>query len=171
MLPGSSGISKYPEILLDSQFPQSDLMRHDVFLRYLKKLGVNLSKEELEFYDKHGVIGPALRFNYVLDKDGLLTSRLFSLNRKMKTCPERIQLPTDWDFQPWKNYEKSKHERIVLYYHPFQFILAHKLTRNHAIILGPRYLEHIEEFNKEDLEGWKKKTAESLTTPEFLGAY
>jgi hypothetical protein len=164
MLPGSSGISKYLEILLSSQFPQSDFMRHDVFLRYLKELGVNLTEEELEFYDKHRIIRPALRFKYELDKDGLLTSRLFSLkNRKMKTCLERIQLPTDEDFQPWKNYEKSKHERIVIYYHPFQFILAHKLTRNHAIILGPRYLEHIEEFNKERLESWKKRTAESLT--------
>jgi hypothetical protein len=108
------------KILLDSQFPQSDLMRDDVLLKYFQELGMKLSKEELEFYDKHEIIRPAVRFRYEIDKVGFLPRHFFSLkNREMKTIRERIELSTDGDFQLWKDYEKTKHERQDKYHADF----------------------------------------------------
>lgn len=163
MVAGSSGISRYVGMLLDSRFPQSHLMTVDEFLRYLRELDVELNKEELEFYDKQGIIRPAARFMEPVDEHGFVAGIFFGpMIREMKSNRERVQLPKDGDFQPWENYEKAKDERVVLYYHPFQFILAHWLTNHHDIVLGPIFMEKVNEIDKEGFDLWKERASEML---------
>jgi hypothetical protein len=162
----SSGLSKYVNMLLDSQFPQHDLMNVDDFLKYLEGRGVKLSKEELEFYDRCGIVRPALRVRLLIDNGNFDTRNPFSLkNAAIRESREGIELPSDGDFQPWKNYAEKENERVVLYYHPFQLILAHWLTKNNGKSLGPLFIiEHLSEVNEERLDSWKAETSEKLVS-------
>ncbi len=162
IVPGSSGLSKYVNILLDSQFPQHDLMNVGHFLKYLEELGVKLNKKELEFYDKHRIIRPALRFKQKIDKGDFVSDPFSLLNSEMRASREGIELPADDDFQPWKNYEATEKESVILYYHPFQLILAQWLTKNTRKSLLPQFIEDVKEVSKERLESWKKETDENL---------
>ena len=85
--------------------------------------------------------------------------------RQIRESREGIELPSDGDFQPWKNYEEKENERVVLYYHPFQLILAHWLTKNNGKSLGPLFIiEHLSEVNEERLDSWKEETSEKLVS-------
>ena len=53
-------MKKYIETILNSQFPQSKFMTVEKFINYINQRELSLTKKELEYYDKKGIIRPIL---------------------------------------------------------------------------------------------------------------
>src|SRR5215467_486829 len=135
------------ELLLKSQFPQSNLLDADRFLMFLKERGIDITKEELEYYDEKGIIRPALRLRRSIVHGGSPTyhpilSYIFSMNQYYENG--LVVFPHDGDFCPWSNYIDNNHqEKIWLYYHPFQFVPVRQLTMGHRFTFNAKELETI----------------------------
>ena len=52
-----------------------------------------------------------------------------------------IQFPTKGDFQPWNNFIHTREEKVLQFYHPFQFLLVRECAINNNILLKPNYFE------------------------------
>ncbi len=44
-----NNLAKYIEIMLTSQFPQSNLLSNDKFLKYIEALNFKIKKEDLKY--------------------------------------------------------------------------------------------------------------------------
>jgi len=148
MLPGASGLSNFMKIILESQFPQSDLLQGKQFLDFLGKRGLRVSIEDLEYYDENGTVRPVLRLNRPLAKEGpmkyaAMMTDIFSMRHLFKQG--WIELPRDDDFQPWQNYRDGYEDKTWLYYHPFQFASIRRLMIGQAFKLGPRHFKQMKD--------------------------
>lgn len=70
-------------MMLRSRFPQHDLLNPKDFLSYIKKRGFRSSMEELEYYDKHGLLRPVLKLKRPKEQGRYihLEQNIFSLSR------------------------------------------------------------------------------------------
>ncbi len=71
---------------------------------------------------------------------------------EMQANRDKVGFPKDGDYQPWRNYDASQDENIVLYYHPFQFIQAHRLEGQLNKVINPMQLENLTEVTQQQLE-------------------
>jgi hypothetical protein len=128
LLKGTAGLSRYMKIVLGSEFPQAKLLTPDKFMKYLKTMGIRLDKRRLEFYDKKGLLRPVLRYKEPVLK-GPKAMRVISgpITTKMQSNMDKVEFLKDGDYQQWKNHDAGQDEKVVLYYHLFQFIQAHRL--------------------------------------------
>lgn len=160
-----SGVGKYMEILLKSQFPQSNLLDADRFLVFLKDRGIELTKEELEYYDEKEIIRPALRLQRPRAGEGHLTylpifTDIFGM--KEYYMAGLIEFPHDGDFQPWSNYlDDNRQEKIMIYYHPFQCVPVRRLTMGDGVRLSAKFLESVKDI-QERFEEMKNRSAQII---------
>jgi len=80
----------------------------------------------------------------------------------MQANRDKVEFPKDGDYQPWRNYDADQDEKFVLYYHPFQFIQAHRLEGQLNKVINPMLLENLTELTQEQLAEWKKNLAEDI---------
>ena len=113
------------EIVLGSEFPQSKLLTPDKFIKYLKMMGIRLDKRRLEFYDKKGLLRPVLLYKEPVLK-GPNAMRMISgpITIKIQAEIDKVEFLKDGDYQPWRNYGAGQDGKVILYYHPFQFVQA-----------------------------------------------
>jgi hypothetical protein len=64
----------------------------------------------------------------------------------MQANRDKVEFPKDGDYQLWRNCEAGQDEKIVLYYHPFQFIQAHRLEGQLSKLINPMLLENLTEI-------------------------
>jgi hypothetical protein len=143
-LEGTAGLSRYIEIVLGSDFPQARLLTPDKFIKDLKTMGIQLNKKRLEFYDNQGLLRPVLRYKEPVLKGPKAKRVIKSITAtRMQANRDKIEFPKDGDYQPWRNYEADQDEKFVLYYHPFQFIQAHRLEGQLNKVINPMLLEKL----------------------------
>jgi hypothetical protein len=135
----------------------------DKFIKDLKTMGIQLNKKQLEFYDNKGLLRPVLRYKEPVLKGPKAKRVIKSITAtRMQASRDKIEFPKDGDYQPWRNYEADQDEKFVLYYHPFQFIQAHRLEGQLNKVINPMLLENLTEITQEQLAEWKKNLAEDI---------
>ncbi|MGI9012270.1 MAG: TOPRIM nucleotidyl transferase/hydrolase domain-containing protein [Nitrososphaeraceae archaeon] len=138
-----SGLSKYAKVLLTAQFSSTDLLDGKKFLKFVNQRGFNISINELEYYDRIGLIRPIIRlkrpkiqnFNYIYDETGIFALQYYY-------TLGLIELPTDGDYQNWSNYNKEI-EDICLYYHPYQIIQIANLSYRINCKINPSKIDKV----------------------------
>ena len=122
-----SGVTRYVKLMMNSRFPVSNLMNSKDFLKYLSVRGFSTTEKELEYYDKSGLLRPALRLRrpklnetkYPYSKYKYVGTDIFAL--QYYNTIGLIEFPADGDFQPWPKYIQED-EDIWLFYHPYQIL-------------------------------------------------
>lgn len=107
-----SGITRYVKLMLNSRFPVSNLMNSKDFLKYLSIRGFSTTEKELEYYDKLGLLRPAIRLRrpklnetkYPNPKYKYVGTDIFAL--QYYNTIGSIEFPVDGDFQPWQVYTR-----------------------------------------------------------------
>jgi hypothetical protein len=161
-LEGTAGLSRYMEIVLDSEFPQAKLLTPDKFMEDLKTRGIHVGKNRLEFYDNKGLLRPVLRCKESVPKGPKAKRVKRSITApKMQANRDKVEFPKDGDYQPWRNYDAGQDEKIV-FYHPFQFIQAHRLEGQLNKVINPMLLENMTEITQEQLAEWRKNLADDI---------
>jgi hypothetical protein len=126
----STDLSNYMKAILTCKFPQFDLLTIDQFVRYLDEREVRVSKEELEYFEKTGIILPVVRLHRPKTSDrhqkyaGMSTDA-YSMQRAFSDG--LITLPTVNSYKPWKEYMDGYEETAFTFYHPFQIVPLHYL--------------------------------------------
>jgi hypothetical protein len=145
-----TSISEYTCEILNSNYPQSNFLDVNKFLRFLKKRGIRLTKNELEYYDKKEIMRPVLRLHRPLANDGPMKYSMVDVSisgLKEYYKAGLAKLPADGDFQPWDNYFDNGEEKVIQFYHPFQFVLVRISVMNNNIHLRPWNLEVVDSSN------------------------
>lgn len=166
LLPGSSGLSTFMELLLKSEFPQFDLLEPDAFSRFLRDRKIDVSIEELEYYDKKGVIRPVLRLDRKRATAGFPAHGALLLGpHRMKEYYNDglVELPKDDDYVPWKTYRNGYKEDTLLFYHRSQFVQVRRLVLSGDVHLNARYIEEVDDIT-DKYQKWKKDSARSIQT-------
>lgn len=122
-----SGVTRYVKLMMNSRFPVSNLLNSKDFLKYLSARGFSTTEKELEYYDKLGLLRPALRLRrpklnetkYPYFKYKYVGTDIFAL--QYYNTIGLIEFPTDGDFQPWPKYIQDD-EDTWLFYHPYQIL-------------------------------------------------
>ena len=110
---------------MNAQFPSTNLLDTKQFLKFIKKRGFHISINELEYYDKVGLIRPIIRFtrqktlNSSFSEYTYIDTGILALQYYFKIG--LIDFPVDGDYQEWSNYIKET-EDVYQYYHPYQII-------------------------------------------------
>jgi hypothetical protein len=143
-------ISEYIKLVLDSEFPQTNLLDAGQFVDYLRKREILITKDDLEYYDKREIIRPVLRLYKPLSRQGplkysMIDTSIFGL--KQYYTMGLVKFPVSGDFQPWSNYFDKIEEKVLQFYHPFQFVAIRLLTMGNNIILKPSNLESFDVDN------------------------
>lgn len=163
LLEGTAGLSRYMEIVLGSEFPQAKLLTPDKFIKYLKTMGIRLDKRRLEFYDKKGHLRPVLLYKEPVLK-GPNAMRMISgpITIKIQAEIDKVEFLKDGDYQPWRNYGAGQDGKVILYYHPFQFVQAHRLEGQLNKVIKTMLIENLIEITQEQLAEWKKNLADDI---------
>ena len=122
-----SGVTRYVKLMMNSRFPVSNLLNSRDFLKYLSARGFSTTEKELEYYDKLGLLRPALRLRrpklngtkYPYFKYKYVGTDIFAL--QYYNTIGLIEFPADGDFQPWPKYIQDD-EDTWLFYHPYQIL-------------------------------------------------
>jgi hypothetical protein len=152
-------LSKYIQMMLESKFPQSYLLSSDDFVRFLKDVGLDLEKEDLEFYDKTGIIKPVLKLkkqkvNETFPKYPMIMSDIFSLQEYYRNGLAEI---VEDEYFPWQSYKDEHEQSVILYYHPFQFLPMRTLRMGLEPRLKPSYFENKLKDIKKDFDFYKER--------------
>ena len=165
-------MKEYVEAILNSQFPQSHFMTVEKFIKYVNQRELFLTKKELEYYDKKGLIRPILMLRRLKEHDPLkkLTSEyqfvdidIFSIQQYYKNG--LVEFPEEQNYQAWSNYNRIA-EDIELLYHPFQIIQVNELFSIIKKPLDLESLENVENYSK-GLENILKKMKKRLETAKI----
>ena len=112
---------------MNSEFPSSNLLNPDEFLKYVKLRGIFLTKNNLEYYDKSGVLRPVLKVitpnieNNIRLRNSYSSAHIYTLQHYYSEG--LIEFPNDGDYMPWSNYDEYDNIRSM-YYHPYQLLQA-----------------------------------------------
>lgn len=143
------------KILLESEFLQFRLLTASDFLKFLNQrgYGLGLSLRELEYYDKKGILRPALRLH--LSKRNMMDMPTSSFAMKNYYNQGFVEFPEHNDFIPWKHYGKGSEKQVEIFYHPFQFIPIRHLMLFNNILVTPSIIEETIDYQKfcENLKG------------------
>jgi hypothetical protein len=133
-------MSKYVDIFLRSRFPQQNLLNPKDFLSYIKKRGFHNSIEELEYYDKKGLLRPVLRLRRPKEQGHYihLEQDIFSLQEYHKSGLTEFPMPDD--YSPWSQYHKES-EDIVPLYHPYQIFQIDNIGQSLTVSIDGRDFE------------------------------
>jgi hypothetical protein len=158
-------LSRYIEKMLKSRFPQSYLLSSNDFIRFTKSIDLDLDIQDLEFFDKVGIIKPALRLRRRkvsgnFPKYEIVSSDIFSFQGYYENG--QIELVRD-EYQVWETYKDGMENKTILYYHPFQFLPLRRLTMGLVPRLKAANLEKIKNI-QELFESIKNFARDGLAT-------
>lgn len=131
-------IQDFMRYQLDNNMLQFELLMPDRFLDYLKKRGIYISLQELEYYDKLELLRPVLRIRRLENEDkespnkyAMLVTDSYSVKRYYDGG--MVDFPKENDFVAWKEYRLGRENNVELFYHPYQLLLITRI-RELAII-------------------------------------
>src|SRR4051794_31087597 len=102
-----NNISSFMSVLLQSEFLQFTLLSSEVFLKFLVNCGIDITSEELEYYDKKDIIRPVFRlYRRKAHQQGQKYATILTDNFYFKHYYNEglVELPKEGDFRPWENY-------------------------------------------------------------------
>jgi len=166
MIERESGLSRYVKIIMNSQFPATEMMNPVKFIEYLKVRGLTLTIENLEYYDRIGAVRPILRLktpksNSDVDVPSYSNSNIFAL--QYYYSKGLIELPHDGDYKPWSSYV-TEVENTWLFYHPYQILQIDQIlpALNHALHASKINIEVESSENTDSLQDIMLKEIESM---------
>jgi hypothetical protein len=135
-------IHEFMKLVLESQFSQFHLLTHKDFLDELKKRGVIVHEQYLEYLDKTGLLRPCLRIKIPThESHGFRYGSFVPVTpRELKDAydNQQIEFPKSGDYKSWKTYNKKKF-KIKLLYHPWQLFFVNNLVRIEKIKTPARF--------------------------------
>jgi hypothetical protein len=161
-------LSKYMKILIESKFPQFQLLDSKEFLEHLKKRGINRNMSDLEFYDKINVVKPVLRLHGSLHESVFKRchKKLTMFSLKEYLDEKLVELPTDDDYKSWKDWTDSNGDPLCMYYHPVQIVGFEHITDDVKLHLDTQrfldiddaeeYVTRVKQNYSKHLESWQK---------------
>ncbi len=144
-------LSWYMEKLLKSEFLQFDLLEPDDFVRYLRDRDIHIRREDLEFFEKSGILLPVLRLHRpIVNRPHQKYAALVLGSYGLKAAYEDglLEFPRAGHFKPWKEYRDGYEEKTWLFYHPFQTIIIGNFLYNLRMSLRADYFDDIEKAAK-----------------------
>lgn len=140
-------LSSCIKAMLSSRFPQSYFLSSNDFIRFVNSIDLDLSINDLEYYDKVGIIRPALRLKNeeVRKKYGIVSTDIFSFQDYYRNG--LIELVEE-DYQAWNSFKDDLEEGISLYYHPFQFLPIRRLRMGLEPTIKPAFFDNIQNIEK-----------------------
>lgn len=149
-------IQDFMHYQLDNNMLQFELLMPCRFLDYLKKRGIYISLQELEYYDKLELLRPVLRILRPENEDknspnkyAMLVTDSYSVKRYYDGG--MVEFPKENDFIEWKEYRIGHENKVELFYHPYQLLLIPKIKRLVTVNIRMDFLEtenFFEELNK-----------------------
>ena len=167
-------LGKYIDLMLNSQFPQTPLFTSDKFLRFLKDIGFKIELKDLEYYDKKGILKPATRLTRnktrnEYPKYEMVIGDIFTL-KDYYYKNGHLEVVKD-EFYEWKTYDDEHEKRVILYYHPYQFLPLKSLISGCSFKLDGNFFENVSQLSRlincDDLYN-KRTIPHSLTTDSLL---
>jgi hypothetical protein len=137
-----SNISAFMNVLLQSKFLQFKLLSSDDFLKFLVNCGIEITLDELEYYDKKEIIRPAMRlFRQKTDQRGQKYATILNDNFFFKHYYDQglVEFAKEGDFKSWENYRDGTEKAVELYYHKYQFVPVRQLILGIRTTLYPQY--------------------------------
>ena len=132
-------ISYFMKLLLKSKFPQFRLFNVRQFLKELEKRDIILHENDLEYFDKVGIIRPCLRlklsnsnerqFGLSIQNSPFYWKQLFS--KKL------LEFPEEGDFKSWKTFN-DKTKKTLVFYHSKQILFIKEQIRQESYIIKGR---------------------------------
>ena len=159
-------LSKYMEILLRSRFPQFSLLSAKEFLANLKRRGIHRTLRDLEFYDKIQVVKPVLRVHGTCDSTFKRCPKTLTMSSlKYYLDKQLVDLPSNGDYKPWKEWIDVNGDPLYMYYHRAQIVGFESITNDVRLNLDPQgFLEIFEPG--EYVSGIKKHYSKTLQSCE-----
>jgi hypothetical protein len=180
---------RYVKLMMNSRFPASNLLNSKDFLKYLSVRGFSTTEKELEYYDKLGLMRPALRLRRPkLNETKYFKYKYVGTNIFALQFYNRIGLiefPADGDFQPWTKYIQDD-EDTWLFYHPYQILQidhipfdinyslkAHKVetlsNKKNIVDICDRVNQSIEQTKKFHLSNWIPRVGLLILLDDYYG--
>lgn len=125
-------ISHYMKLLLKSEFPQFSLLSPKEFISELRKRDVHVTKMDLSYFDKKGIIRPCLRLKRPLSpyqNEKYLSLMLRNPHYWKELYKEKyIEFPETNDSKTRYSYSNENKEKTWIYYHPLQMLFVKNQT-------------------------------------------
>ena len=149
-------IQDFMRYQLDNNMLQFELLMPDRFLDYLKKRGIHILLQELEYYDKLELLRPVLRIRRPENQDkespnkyAMLVTDSYIVKRYYDEG--MVEFPKENDFVKWKEYREGHENKVELFYHPYQILLVPMIKELVSINIRLDFLEtddFLEKLNK-----------------------
>lgn len=159
-------LPEYLDLILKLDHPQTNVIKADKFLEYLKRRDLSITKDDLEYYDKKDIIRPVLRLYKPPSKEepssySIVNISIYSLKEYYKLG--LAEFPVTGDFQPWKNHINNHKEKVLQFYHPFQLITFRHSVMNDFITLKAGNLESIgHQISKNFIDKLKQQSSKLI---------
>jgi hypothetical protein len=149
-------IQDFMRYQLDNDMLQFELLMPARFLDYLKKRGICISLQELEYYDKLELLRPVLRIRRPENEDkespnkyAMLVTDSYSVKRYYDGG--MVEFPKENDFVEWEEYRAGRENKVELFYHPYQLLLISRIRELVKINIRLDFFEtqdFVEKLNK-----------------------
>src|SRR4029079_19371652 len=111
--------------MLKSQYLQNSFYTSDVYLKLLQDIGFNITIYDLEYFDKKGILKPSARLTKIKTRNEFpqyenVMSGIVSL-RDYYYKNGQLEIVKD-EFYEWGTCDDVNEKRLILYYHPYQFL-------------------------------------------------
>jgi hypothetical protein len=119
------------DVYLSKSIPQNFLLTERGFERYARDRGINIGREELEFFKKLRLLFPLCRLKLPIVEEYCVKGEarrsyapLFDISHNLSKWYEDglCEDPAKTKFRPWKEYMDGYHETARALYHPWQFV-------------------------------------------------
>lgn len=146
-------LSEYMQELVGTEFPQFSILNRRRFERFLEARGLRVTQEDLEHFEKIGFLYPILRLKRpkIIEKNGKQRYAGISEDAYMfRKYLEKgmLEFPSSTNFRPWEEYKDGYHEKMFIYYHPYQILLIDKFLDASSINVTSVFLEEVTDFEK-----------------------
>jgi len=132
--------------LIILEVPQFELLDSGRFVDFLRVRDIHVHEEDLEHFEKTGLLYPVLRLKRPMIKENNetyyagISSSAWYLKKYLES--DLIEFPNSTNFRPWNEYKGRHGEKSVLiYYHPYQVFLINKFLNLTSVTLSSVYLE------------------------------
>ncbi len=139
-------LSGYLRECIDLAVPQFQLLDSRRFADFLRARKLGVSQEELEHFERIGLLYPVLRLKRPTTKEagkiryaGISSSSWYL---KEYLGDGLLEFPDSKNVKPWEEYrDKDGEANTFLYYHPYQVFLVDRFLNPTRLVLTSSYLD------------------------------
>ena len=144
-------LSKYITELIDSKFPQYNLLSESGLIRFLESRDVHISYENLEHFEMEGLLFPVLRLHKSISEipgQKYVGVGLDAYSLKSYKEAGLLEYPSFKNFREWSSYKDGYENSVVMLYHPYQILTLEKIFSSISSVLEYSILENREELRR-----------------------